>query len=135
LSSLDRVVEAVSFLDVPLDNIDILSIGTTSEPFNIAKHGKSGIVQWNAGLINLMFNAQVEAARAQAKLLTGGHLHRIDYIAPTGQFSLDDARLEKIEQLIAIGRKTAVEKEHLDIVRARFLNNEKAQVFAPCHRL
>jgi hypothetical protein len=129
------VVEAVSFLNVPLDQIDILSIGTTSEPFNIAKHAKSGIAQWNVGLINLMFYAQVEAARAQASLLTGGRLHRIDYISPPGQFSLDDARPKKIEELISIGRGEAVKKEHLDIVRSRFLNDDRAQPFEPCHRL
>jgi hypothetical protein len=112
----------VSFLSVPLDQIDLLSIGTTTEPFNIAKHGQSGILQWNAGLIDLMFCAQVEAARAQAILPIGGRLHRIDYVAPHGQFTLDGARPEKIEQLISIGRGEAMKKEHLDVVRQRYLN-------------
>ncbi len=49
--------------------MDILSIGTTSEPFSIAKHRRSGIAKWNAGLIDLMFHAQMEAALAQARLL------------------------------------------------------------------
>jgi patatin-like phospholipase/acyl hydrolase len=125
------VVEAVSFLNVPLDQIDILSVGTTSEPFNIAKRGKSGLVQWNAGLIDLMFQAQVEAARAQANLLTGARLHRIDYVAPIGQFSLDDARPEKIEQLISIGRGEAVKKDNLDAVNDRFLNETPVIPFKP----
>jgi hypothetical protein len=125
------VVEAVSFLDVPLDQIDILSIGTTSEPFNIATRGRSGFVQWNLGLIDLMFHAQVEAAKAQASLLTGGRLHRIDYIAPAGQLSLDDARLDKIEQLITIGRGEAVKKANLDVVKERFLNGVPAVSYKP----
>jgi hypothetical protein len=129
------VVEAVSYLNVSLDQIDLLSIGTTSEPFNIAKHSKSGLVQWNAGLIDLMFQAQVEAARAQAHLLIGGRLHRIDYVAPAGQFSLDDARPEKIEQLISIGRGEAVKNEHLEVVRERFLNDMPATPFKPVHPL
>jgi patatin-like phospholipase/acyl hydrolase len=129
------LVEAVSFLDIPLDQISILSIGTTSEPFSIAKHTKSGIVQWNKGLIDLMFHAQVEAALAQVKLLIHGRLHRLDYVAPPGQFSLDDARRDKIDQLISIGRGEAIKKEHLDIVRARFLNGEKASPFEPWYRL
>lgn len=133
--ALTGIVETVSFLNVPLDQIDILSIGTTSEPFNIAKRGMSGILQWNAGLIDLMFHAQVEAARAQASLLTGGRLHRIDYIAPPGQFSLDDARPEKIDHLISIGRGEAVKKEHIGIVRSQFLNDIKATPFEPCYRL
>jgi patatin-like phospholipase/acyl hydrolase len=129
------VVEAVSFLNIPLDQIDILSIGTTSEPFNISKHANSGIVQWNVGMINLMFYAQVEAARAQASLLTGGRLHRIDYISPPGEFTLDDARPQKVQDLISLGRGEAVKKEHLDVVRSRFLNNDRAAPFVPAHHL
>ena len=127
------VVEAQHFLNIPLEEIDVLSIGTTTTPFNIAKHVDSGVAQWNAGLIDLMFNAQVEAARAQASLLLNGRLHRIDVVTSPGQFSLDDARQEKVEQLIQLGRGEAVKKANLDVVRSRFLNHTPAAKFEPLY--
>ena len=125
------VTEAYSFLNIPLEEIEVLSLGTTTTPFNIAQHVDSGIAQWNAGLIDLMFNAQVEAARAQANLLLKGRLHRIDIVASSGQFSLDNASPEKIEQLIQLGRGEAVKKANLDVVRSRFLNDTPAPKFEP----
>lgn len=127
------VIEAHHFLNVPLEEIEVLSLGTTTTPFNIAQHVNSGIAQWNAGLIDLMFNAQVEAARAQASLLLKGRLHRIDIVAAPGQFSLDNASPEKIEQLIQLGRGEAVKKANLDIVRSRFLNDTPAAKFEPVY--
>jgi len=127
------VTEAVGFLDVALEEIDVLSIGTTTKPFNIASHAESGAAQWNKGLIELMFEAQMEADLAQAKLLLKGRLHRINVAAKEGEFSLDDARPEKIKQLITLGRGEAVKKENLDIVKARFLNGIPAPLFTPIH--
>jgi patatin-like phospholipase/acyl hydrolase len=40
------LTETVAFMGVPLENIDLLSIGATSAPFNIAQHTNSGIAQW-----------------------------------------------------------------------------------------
>jgi patatin-like phospholipase/acyl hydrolase len=127
------VVEAVGFLNVPIDQIDVLSIGTTTTPFNIAQHRHSGLAKWNAGLLNLMFEAQVEADVAQAKLLVGDRLHRINHPAREGQYTLDNASPEKIDELISLGRGAAVKKENLDVVRTRFLNETKATPFVPRH--
>ena len=127
------VTEAVAFLGASVNDIDMLSIGTTTTPFNIAQHAKSGIAQWNAGLVELMFEGQMEAALTQAELLLGGRLHRINVIAKEGEFSLDDARPEKIQQLINLGRSEAVKRENLEVVRARFLNGSKAPIFVPLH--
>ena len=127
------VTEAVSVLNVPLDQIDVLSIGCTTTPFNIAERATSGIVQWNAGLVELMFEGQMEAALAQAGLLLRGRVHRINFMAKAGEYSLDDARPKKIEQLISLGRGEAVKKASLDIVNARFLNGVTAAPFVPAH--
>jgi patatin-like phospholipase/acyl hydrolase len=127
------LTEAVAFLEVPLDEIDMLSIGCTSTPFNIAKHATSGIAQWNAGLLELMFEGQSESAVAQAALLLKGRLHRINFTAKEGEFSLDDARPEKIQRLINLGRGEAVRRENLDAVKARFLNGSPASRFTPLH--
>ena len=128
------VTEAVAFLGIPLEDIAVLSIGTTTSPFNIAAHANSGIAQWNAGLVDLMFEGQMEADLAQAKLLLNGRLHRIDVTTRAGEFSLDDARPEKIQQLINLGRAEAVKQNNLDVVKARFLNGVTAAAYEPCHQ-
>jgi patatin-like phospholipase/acyl hydrolase len=127
------ITEAFGFLNVPLEQIDVLSIGTTAEPFSIAQHKNSGVVQWNAGLINLMFEAQVQGDIAQANVLVGGRMHRINHMSPAGQFSLDAATPEKIEELVSLGRGEAVKKENLEAVRRTFLNDTKADKFVPCY--
>jgi hypothetical protein len=63
---LTAIIEAVCFLSVPMDQIDVLSIGTTTAPFNIANDRDAGILKWNVGMINLMFEAQAEAAAEEA---------------------------------------------------------------------
>lgn len=127
------LVETVHFLQVPLDQIDILSVGTTSAPFNIAQKKNAGAAKWNKGLVDLMFAAQMDAALAQARLLLNNRVHRVNYLAKPREFSLDDARVDKIEQLINLGRGEAVKKENLDIVRKRFLNGIPAKIFTPLH--
>lgn len=127
------VTEAVAFLGVPLADIDVLSIGTTAKPFNIAQHTDSGIAEWNAGLVELMFEGQMEADLAQAKLLLNGRVHRINHMAKEGEFSLDDASPEKIKRLINLGRGKAVKKENLEVVRARFLDGKPAPTFTPLY--
>ncbi len=129
------LTEAVGFLNVPLEEIDILSIGTTATPFSIAHQRNAGLAQWNAGLLNLMFEAQVQADVAQAKLLVGGRLHRINYLAPEGQYSLDAATPAKIDELVALGRGEAVKKENVEPVRRMFLNDTPPPPFVPCHRV
>ncbi len=125
------IVEAVHFLNIPINQIDVLSIGTTNVPFNIAKHKKSGILKWNIGLVDLMFNAQIEASIAHAKLLVNNHLHRIDIKVEPGRFSLDDARPEKINELINLGRGEAVKKEHIEEIEKTFMNNKPVKPFIP----
>jgi patatin-like phospholipase/acyl hydrolase len=126
------LMEAICFLDVPVDSIDILSVGTTTTPFSIAEHTRSSALRWNMGLVNLMFEAQVEAALTQAALLTKGRLHRINTLVRSGDLLLDDASPEKIRQLIVHGRAEACKKEHLEAVQKTFLNGTKSEPFQPC---
>lgn len=133
--SLVGVVEAVHFLKVPLEQIDMLSVGTTAPPFNIADRANSGITQWNAGLLDLMFNGQMEAARSQTGLLLNGRLHRIDVVTKAGDFSLDSASPEAIGRLINLGDGEARRREHLVAVRTRFLRDPLAPAFRPLNYL
>lgn len=125
------LTEAVAFLGQRLDDIEVLSIGATSNPFSIANNVDSGIAEWNAGLVNLMFESQVEAALAHAKLLLNDRLHRINATVSAGDFSLDDARLDRIERLVVLGRAEAVRRDVMEVVRTRFLNGDAAARFEP----
>lgn len=79
----------------------------------------------------MMMAAQVSAAQNQAKLLIGDRLHRVNFQANRGSFSLDDARPEAIEKLLALGRSVARNGAHLDVVADRFLNGDHVAPFTP----
>jgi uncharacterized protein len=125
------LTEAVSALGQRLQDIDMLSIGATRTPFNIAGHTNASALNWNLGLVELMFEGQVESALAQAKLLLNGRLHRLDVTAKDGNFSLDDARANKLQSLVSLGRTAATERENHEPVQQRFLNGMKAAPFRP----
>ena len=126
---LAAIIEAICFLNVPVDQIDVLSIGTTAAPFNIANNKDAGIIKWNVGMINLMFEAQAEAALEQAKLLLKDRVLRID--ALRASFSLDEATPDKIAGLMNLGRGETVKKEILQAVKTRFVVAPKAPAFVP----
>lgn len=115
------IVEAVCYLDVPLDRIDVLSIGTTDSPFNVRAFQKSGVLGWGKNLISLLMNAQVSSSIEHAKNLVGqaGFL-RLDSLVRTDDFSLDNSR--EIEALIALGHRTGSDPNTLSQIRSRFLN-------------
>src|SRR5262249_44968638 len=125
------LIEAVTWLGKHANELDILSVGTTTEPFYIAARRRAGgILRWNSGVLDVLMFAQVESALAQAGLLTEGGIHRINFLAYPGQFTLDDAA--QIPDLIAIGDGEARRREHLDVVRERFLNETPVERFVPC---
>lgn len=119
------IVEAVCYLNVPLDRIDVLSIGTTDEPFTVKMLTEAGIAGWNKTLIDLLMNAQVDSAIQHAEQLVGSpRFLRINTTTPAGLYKLDDAR--EVESLIALGQKTASAPTVLYQVKSRFLNGIKA---------
>ena len=128
--ALVALTEATQFLEVPPREIDILSIGTTTEPPLISRKRRAGgVLQWGPGLIELLMTSQVQAVSAQVGLLTDGGLLRINHVAARGRFRLD--RVESIEDLVALGRSDAVKKVNLEAVEARFLNGEHVTPFEP----
>ena len=40
------VIESTCFLRIPLERIDVLSVGTTDEPFTVRKNIQSGLLGW-----------------------------------------------------------------------------------------
>ena len=131
-------IEAVRFLGVPIDNIDILNVGTLTEPMSlvnrIQKKGLHlllpGLLRWAPYLVDVMFRGQAELALNVPSLLTDGRVVRVDQIVEPGFYSLDS--VEQVDQMIALGRSEAVKKAVLDQVTSRFLNNDLAAPFQPC---
>ena len=119
------IVEAVCYLGVPLDRIDVLSIGTTEEPFTVKSKAQAGWVRWGKTLIDLLMNAQVDASVRHAQLLVGEpRFLRINTMTTPGMYKLDDSR--EIEDLIALGNRKASNPEILYQVKSRFLNGVDA---------
>lgn len=115
------IIEAVCYLDVPLDRVDILSIGTTEEPFTVKQFGSSGWVRWGRNLLDLLMNAQLSSSVEHAERLVGSpRFLRINTVTQHGMYKLDGAK--EIESLIALGSKAASNISVLSQVKSRFLN-------------
>ncbi|MEQ1828698.1 MAG: CBASS cGAMP-activated phospholipase [Pirellula sp.] len=125
------LVEATTALNWPIDQIDVLSIGTTSEPFDVnEKRRKGGLLRWNKGIVDLLQEAQVCGTLGLAWAMTRQRMVRIDAVTRPGRFSLDDAR--EVSDLKALGENSA--RQHAEKISRQFLSIP-AEPFEPCHRL
>lgn len=114
------IVEAVCYLGVPLDRIDVLSIGTTEEPFTVKSMAQAGWARWGKTLIDLLMNAQVDSCVRHAQLLVGEPRYlRVNTVTTPGMYALDGSK--EIEDLIALGNRKASDPEILNQVKSRFL--------------
>ena len=119
------IVEAVCYLQVPLSRIDVLSIGTTDEPFSVKNKIVAGILGWRQTLISLLMNAQVDSTVRHAQQLVGeARFLRINAVTNEGMYALDNPR--EIENLAALGNKAASDPAILYQVKSRFLNGIEA---------
>jgi len=123
------IVEAVKWLGVKPDQIKVLSIGVTQEPYYATQRGKKfgGILSWNVGIIALLMQAQITGSLLLAEAL-GKKLVRIDTFVPPGVFKLDDA--SKINELMALG-KSAGEKFRHQVVDEFITTPAPAPKFYP----
>lgn len=95
------LTEAISLLKVPLEDIRILSIGTSWElkqrPDSLDNAGKWG---WKSEIVDVMFRGQSQAAVKQAQLLldspTQQRVFRLDFPVPADTFSLDHVDLKRM---------------------------------------
>ena len=112
------LVEAISKLDWPRKQIDVLSIGTTSQPFHVCeKKQNGGIVRWGKGIVDIFQEAQGKGMLGIAKALTGGEMMRIDVTTTPGRFALDGA--EEVENMKVLGEESA--RKYLKQVEECFL--------------
>jgi patatin-like phospholipase/acyl hydrolase len=123
------ILEAMCVLNHPIANIEVLSIGTTTEPFHVSTRKRSGgILRWGAGAVSLFMQAQVEGAVGQAKIITGKRLLRVNHLTTQGRFSMDNSK--PVMSLKALGEQSA--REYEAEINRRFLFAPAAP-FVPCH--
>jgi len=144
------VIEAITVLGYERHDIDILSIGTTDEPFDIPRMLRGGgVIPWVLGTLPswirrhfqlsttsapaLLMRANQAGALAQAELLTRRHerwdgLLRINPTTRPDRFKMDSPK--DVQQLVALGRKTA--EHHAEDILSRFLRTPVVP-FVPVH--
>lgn len=125
------LTDAVALLNVPLENISILSLGTTNEIQD--RHDrldKGGFWQWKRDAAEVIMRGQSVAATGQATLLLGKEkVFRVDASVAKGVFALDKLTPDKL--LAAASHQSLHTAPEM---KARFLNH-RAPEFQPCHRL
>ena len=87
------IAEAVSVLEVQLEQVWVLNIGTTTE---VAHHpsrlDQAGVLRWAPRLVDLIVTAGSRGTESLADHLVGqARYHRIDAPVPPGLVTLDDA--------------------------------------------
>jgi len=124
------ILEATGVLGIPLADIKLLSIGTTTPAYSVEKSAVGGgVVQYGFGasIIDLLLRAQAAAAWAQTTLLTAHRATRIDCTVKPGQFSLDDARA--LTSLVGHGKQRG---RHLSAQIGKEFLDEAVVPFVPC---
>ncbi len=130
--AMTAIIEAVCFLRIPLGRIDLLSVGTTEEPFTAWGQRRAGIGGWlwKKKILDLLMNVQQESSLKLAELLVGSpRFLRVNVMTNKGGYALD--RPKQIKKLASLGEHTALETETLAQVKSRFLNGVDATPWVP----
>jgi uncharacterized protein len=122
------MVEALSRLRVPLNHVDILSVGTTSAPYSGRETLNAGYAGWlwKGRIAELLMLAQARGTLELANSLAGRpRLLRVDQTLVPGEVSLDN--VNRIVDLRDYGREAAGHPDMLADVKARFLNGVRVE--------
>ena len=127
------IIEAIAVLGQRLEDIEVLSIGTTDEPYDVSevRRKKGGLIRWGHfgnDLVGLMMQAQMKASIAQANVLLHGRFLRIDERTRPSRFQMDDA--SQIADLRGLGTTKA--RHDANRIEKEFLN-QPAELFVPVH--
>jgi len=117
------VIESVCFLRIPVERIDVLSVGTTDEPFTVRKQMQAGIVGWlwKKRILELLMSVQLESSLKLTKCLLGSpRFLRVNITTKPGIYRLDSPK--EIEELADLGCRAALDTDILGQVKSRFLN-------------
>lgn len=108
--------EATGVLKIPLDRIDLLSVGTAGLPVIVDAPASSGVKGWALKAANLFMNSQMEATLLYARQLLGEDRF----------VRVDEPRIEGLDDLSTLdfltGRGVEIAKQYHDVVWTRFLN-------------
>lgn len=119
---LPAIAEAVRHLSVPLDRIEVLSVGTLCSEKDFTSSLRAGKAGWAPTSADLFFAAQEHAAGALADSLLGRTRHfRVNQQTPY-EIKLDDT--EAIADLTLRGMH--VGQDTFAIIRSRFLDGYTA---------
>ncbi len=115
---LPALAEAVRHLNIPMDRIDVLSIGTMGNECDFTESLGKGKAGWAPESADLFFSAQEHAASVMAESFLGSAHHlRVNQQTPS-EIKLDDT--EAIEDMASRGNN--VGKDSFSAVRSRFLD-------------
>lgn len=124
------LLEATCILGRNIDDVELLSVGTTRCPYHVSHRRRNGgVAHWVAGLPDVFMQAQMEAALGQARLMTRGRLVRIDEMAAPGRFAIDNAG--EIADLKSLGQQAARQNEKEISRRFLFAPAEPFRPFYP----
>ena len=119
--ALVALCEAVAVLGIPLERIEILSVGTTNAPSIVGSPKLvTGLLGWAKRAPDLLMKAQMQGALQQVQQLIGDRFVRIDDSAKTN--GLDDVRA--IPMLICKGAE--VGEASYSVISSRFINGVEA---------
>lgn len=117
------IIEAVCFLRRPLERIEVLSVGTTEEPFTARQQTRAGILGWlwKTRILELLMNVQQESSlRLARSLVSDARFLRVNRVTAPGSYSLDGPN--EINELADLGNLAALDPHVLAQVKSRFLN-------------
>lgn len=126
-------VEAVGVLKWKPEEIRILSLGCTEEPFEINLDKENlGVADWKMGLIEVFMRSQSSSSSGIASLLAENHtynnVYRINPTTPSKLFTLDG--VSRIGLLRSLADETA--RYEIAEIRKRGFLDTKAELFVPC---
>jgi hypothetical protein len=116
--ALPAIAEAVGPLGVPMEHIDLLSLGTVACELDFREALGDGKLGWATHAVDLCFSAQEHGAEVLAtRLLSRARHLRINTTSPK-PYDLDDSKVldELVQRGVEVGRDT------FDQVRSRFLD-------------
>lgn len=117
---LPALAEAVRYLKIPLDRIDVLSIGTLSSESDFTEQLGKGKAGWAPHSVDLFFAAQEHGALVLAEGFLGPTRHvRVNQQTPD-EIKMDDA--EAIQEMVRRGNEAG--KDHFAEVRSRFFDGQ-----------
>jgi patatin-like phospholipase/acyl hydrolase len=115
---LPAIAEAVRFLKIPLNRIDVLSIGTMGNEADFTKSLGKGKAVWAASSADLFFATQEHAAVDLANSLLSPSRHlRVNQQTPS------EIKLDDVEAIVDMAQRGSnVGKDSFFPVRSRFLD-------------